>query len=76
MHDALDDAVLFELPKLLRQHLLRHAWNGALQIGKAERLAAKQMKEDQELPPAFKHADGVLDADGGGRRRVCTLTHR
>ena len=41
-----------------------------------ERLAAKQMKEDQELPAAFKHADCVLDADGSGRRRVCTLTHR
>jgi hypothetical protein len=49
MHDALDDAVLLELPKLLRQHLLRHAGNGALQIGKAERLAAKQMKEEWAL---------------------------
>jgi hypothetical protein len=59
VHDAADNAVLLQLSELLRQHLLRDAINRALQVGKAKRLAAKEMKEDHELPATFQHATEV-----------------
>ena len=50
MHGARNDAVPLKLPKLLGQHLLRDARNRALEVREAQRLAAEEMKEDDELP--------------------------
>jgi hypothetical protein len=50
VHDARYDPVPLQLPKLLGQHLLRDARNRALEVGEAQRLAAKEMEEDDELP--------------------------
>jgi hypothetical protein len=34
------------------------------------------MKKNEELPPAVKHLDRVLDTCGGRGRRVALLTHQ
>ena len=75
VHDARDDAVFLQLPKLLGQHLLRDARNRALEVGEAQRLAAKQMEEDDQLPATLQPSDGLLDPGGSRRGRVCALTH-
>jgi hypothetical protein len=62
MHKPRDNAVPLQLPKLLGQHLLRDSGNRALEIGEAQRLAAKEMKEDEELPATLQLSDGVLDS--------------
>jgi len=62
VHNARNDAVPLQLPKLLGQHLLRDARNRALQVGEAQRLAAKEMEEDDELPAPIQPSDGVLDS--------------
>ena len=76
MHDTSDDTVAHELPKLLGEHLLRHIRNRAFEIGEPQRLAAKEVKEDQKFPAAVEHADRVLDTRGGGFGSVPLLTHR
>jgi len=76
VHDARDHAVLLQLPELLGQHLLGDAINCALQVGKAKRLAAKKVEEDDELPATFQHGDRAPDTDSGRRRGVGILTHR
>ena len=75
VHNARDDAVPLQLPKLLGQHLLRDARNRALEVGEAQRLAAKEMEEDDELPATIQLSDGLLDPGGSRRGRVCALTH-
>jgi hypothetical protein len=75
VHSARDDAVALQLPKLLRQHLLRDARNRALEVGEAQRLAAEEMEEDDELPATIQPSDGLLDPGGSRRGRVCALTH-
>jgi hypothetical protein len=75
VHNARNDAVSLQLPKLLGQHLLRDARNRALELGEAQRLAAKEMKEDDELPATVQPSDGLLDPGGSRRGRVCALTH-
>lgn len=63
---ALDDAVVLELAELLGEHLLGDGGDGAFQIGEAADAAAEELEEDEELPAAFEHAEGLLDALGGG----------
>jgi hypothetical protein len=75
VHNARDDAVALQLPKLLGQHLLRDARNRALEVGEAQRLAAKEMEEDDELPATIQPSDGLLNPGGSRRGRVCALTH-
>jgi hypothetical protein len=75
VHRARDDAVPLQLPKLLGQHLLRDAGNGALEVGEAQRPAAKEMEQDDQLPATLQPSDGLLDPGGSRRRRVCALTH-
>ena len=74
MHTPRDDAVPLQLPKLLGQHLLRDAGNRALEVGEAQRLAAKEMKEDDELPATIQPADGVLDS-GAMPTRACACAY-
>ncbi len=62
MDDAAHDAITFHLPKLLDQHLLRDAWDGSLQVGETQELAAEKMKQDHELPSTFQHLEGLLHA--------------
>jgi len=64
VHNARHDAVSLQLPKLLGQHLLRDARNRALEVGETERLAAKEMEEDDELPATIQPSDGLLDPGG------------
>jgi hypothetical protein len=75
VHNARHDAVPLQLPKLLGQHLLRDARNRALEVGEAQRLTAKEMEEDDELPATIQLSNGLLDPSGGRRGRVCALTH-
>src|SRR6185295_2381629 len=75
VHNAHDDAVPLQLTKLLGQHLLRDARNRALEVGEAQRLPAKEMKEDDELPATVQLSDGLFDPGGSRRGRVYALTH-
>jgi len=75
VHNARNDAVPLQLPKLLGQHLLRDARNRAVEVGEAQRLAAKEMEEDDKLPATIHPSDGLLDPGSGRRGRVCALTH-
>jgi hypothetical protein len=54
------NAVRFQLPELLAEHLLRDVRYRALQLREAHHLAAKQMKEDDQLPSPLQHAEGSL----------------
>jgi hypothetical protein len=76
MDDPLDNAVAFQLPELLNQHLLRDGRYRALKIGKAKHLLAEEMEENNQLPAAFQKLEGLLDAAGGGRRCVFVLLTR
>src|SRR5258707_12453511 len=69
MNEAADDAIPLHLSKLLNQHLLGHRGDRTAQLGKAPDLAAKQMKENHELPAAFENAQRLLNALRGGRGR-------
>ena len=53
----------------------RDARNRALEVGEAQRLAAKEMEEDDELPATIQPSDGLLDPGGSRCGRVCALTH-
>lgn len=71
------NSVGFQLAELLRQHLLRNRRNRTLQVGEAQNLATEQMKQDQQLPPAFDEFERLLDAVRRGERSVFTpLTRR
>jgi hypothetical protein len=48
--DPPDNAVPFQLPELLDQHLLRNRGYGALKIGETKHLPAEQMEENHQLP--------------------------
>jgi len=50
----MDDAIRFHAFELLSQHLLGNVGNGTLKIRKTHDLAAEEMKENDELPPAFQ----------------------
>ena len=49
----MDYAVGLHPAKLLDEHLLGNRRDRAFQVGKAQDLAAKQVKQDDELPAAF-----------------------
>ena len=75
VHNSRNDAVPLQLPKLLGQHLLRDARNRALQVGEAQRLAAKEMEEDDEFQPpsSLRMACSIpVAADAGVCARLLT----
>jgi len=76
MDDPLNDAVVLQLPELLNQHLLRDRRYGPLKIGETKHLPAEQMEENHQLPAALQKLEGLLNAAGGGRRRVFVLLTR
>jgi hypothetical protein len=55
------DAVSLQLTQLLREHLLRHAWNQLLQIGEVLNLTTEQMKKDASFqrPSSRRSADST-----------------
>jgi hypothetical protein len=65
MYNAANDPVRLHLPKLLDQHLLRDRRNGSLQLGKSQKISAKEMEQDQQLPAALEDLEGLLDAQSG-----------
>lgn len=69
--ESTDDSMLFQLAQLLNQHLLRNRRDRPFQVGKAQHLAAEQMEQDDELPPAVENLERALDALGSRYRRVC-----
>jgi hypothetical protein len=60
----------FQLPQLLREHLLRDAGDQPLQLREAAHLAAKQLEQDDELPSSFQEPQGHFDVDRRGQGRV------
>ena len=70
VNDSPHDPIGFQLAELLREHLLRDPRYRALQVGEAQNLAAEQMEQDQQLPPAFDELERLLDAVRGGKRSV------
>jgi hypothetical protein len=50
----MDDAIRFHAFELLSQHLLGNIGNRPLQVRKPQDLAAEQMKENNQLPPALE----------------------
>ena len=77
MNEPPDDSVAFHLAKLLDEHLLRNGGYCASQIGKAENLAAEQMKQNHQFPAPLENLQRVFDASGGRRRReIGVLTFR
>ena len=70
MHGSHDHAVGFEVPQLLRQHLLGDLRNRALQIREAQHLAAEEVKQDQQFPAAVDELQRLLDAFRRRERRV------
>ena len=70
MHGAHDQPVFFHLPQLLREHLLRHAVDQALQVREALHLPAEQVKHDEQLPAPVEQAQCALHADRRAQRRV------
>jgi hypothetical protein len=51
---------------LLDEHLLGNRRDRTFQVRKAQDLAAKQVKQDDQLPAAFEDFECVLNALGGG----------
>jgi len=70
------DPVSLHMPQLLNQHFFGHGGDGASEFRKTPHLAAKQMKEDDELPPSFEDSQHLFNAFGGGRLRMFLLTFR
>jgi hypothetical protein len=66
VEDALDDAIGLHPAKLLDEHLLGNRRDRTFQVRKAQDLAAKQVKQDDQLPAAFEDFECVLNALGGG----------
>jgi hypothetical protein len=71
-----DNAVALQLPELLDQHLLRDRRDGALKIGEAKHLPAKQMEENHQLPTALQELERLLNATRGGDWRVFAFLTR
>ena len=67
----MDDAIGLHPAKLLDEHLLGNRRDRAFQVGKAQDLAAKQVKQDDQLPAAFEDFEHVLNTLGG--RNGCQL---
>ncbi len=65
----MDYAIGLHPAKLLDEHLLGNRRDRAFQVGKAQDLAAKQVKQDDELPAAFEDLECVLNALGSRDRR-------
>jgi len=75
--DSSHDSVGFQLAELLHEHLLRDRRYRTLQVGEAQNLAAEQMEQDQQLPPALDELERLLDAVRRGKWSVfVTLTRR
>ena len=68
--DAAHDAVAFHLAKLLDQHLLRDGRDRPLEVGKPHDVAAEQVEQDDQLPPALQQLQHVFNAFGGRLPRV------
>lgn len=68
--NAPHDAVTLHLPELLDQHLLRHTRYRPLKIREPQDIAAEQVKQDHQLPPAFEQLQRGLDAFGRALPRV------
>jgi len=68
--DSPNHSVLFHLTQLLDQHLLGDRRDRSFQIGKAQHLAAEQMEQNNELPPAFESLERALNTVGRRGRRV------
>lgn len=62
--DTAHDPVLLHLPKLLDQHFLRDSRDCAFEIGEAQNMPAKEVKQDHQLPAPLKELERVLDALG------------
>src|SRR5687768_13414990 len=76
MDDPAHDAVPFQLPQLLDQHLLGDRWDGAFELRKAQHVAIEQMKQNDELPSAFENPQHLLYAlrrRGGRVTPILTL---
>lgn len=65
MDDAADDSIPFHLPKLLDQHLLGNAGNGAFKVREAHDPAAEEMEQDHQLPSPLKQFQSLLNAFRG-----------
>jgi type II secretory pathway predicted ATPase ExeA len=77
VNDSPHAPIGFQLAELLRQHLLGDRGYRALEVGEAQNLAAEQMEQDQQLPPAFDELERLLDAVRRGKRSVfVSLTPR
>lgn len=64
MDDAAHDPVRFHLPKLLDQHFLGDSRDRAFEIGEAQNMPAKEVKQDHQLPAPLKKLERVLDTLG------------
>src|ERR1700693_4230688 len=64
MHNPANNPILLHLSKLLYQHLLRDRRDRPLQIGESLQLAAEQMEQDHQFPPAFENPECSFDAVG------------
>ena len=62
MDDPEHDAIPFQLPQLLDQHLLRDRRDGAFELREAQDIAIEQMKQNDELPPAFENSEHLFHA--------------
>ena len=59
-----NDPMLFQLAQLLNQHLLGNRRDRLFQVGKAQHLAAEQMEQDDEFPPAVENLERALNTFG------------
>jgi hypothetical protein len=69
-------AVPLHLTQLLNQHLLRDRRNRTAQLGEPPDLAAKQVKQNHQLPAAVQDAQHFFDAFRRGCLGVLLLTFR
>lgn len=70
VNDAADDPVLLHLAKLLDQHFLGNSLDRALEIGEAQHLSTKEVKQDDELPAPIDQLERILDAFSRGFSRI------
>lgn len=78
MYGALNNAVPFETSQLLDQHLLRHGWNGLLQLRESHDrrdgpLPSEEMVENGQFPVPFKKLERLC---GSLRRAVRSVDDR
>jgi hypothetical protein len=67
MHDAMNDAIRFQLPQALHQPALRNARHCAFKLGKSQSLRCQQMDDDPQFSPFAQRVERKLEPVPGLR---------